>query len=89
MFSKYKNNQVMDIKFRVETKFRMNDVVNNLLDCFPEYDFKKSLYKSINSTIMNIKKSIFSGEKKIETEPDDDFNENPNNIDQLLKDLEK
>ena len=89
MFCKYKNNQVMDIKFRVETKFRMNDVVNNLLDCFPEYDFKKSLYKSINATIMNIKKSIISGENKIGTEPDDDFSENPNNIDQLLKDLEK
>ena len=38
---------------------------------------------------MNIKKSIISGENKIETEPDDDFSENPNNIDQLLKDLEK
>ena len=43
----------------------------------------------INATIMNIKKSIISGENKIETEPDDDFSENPNNIDQLLKDLEK
>ena len=38
---------------------------------------------------MNIKKSIISGENKIGTEPDDDFSENPNNIDQLLKDLEK
>ena len=79
----------MDINYRVVNKFRMNDVVNYLLDCFPPVEIKKSLFKSINMTIMNIKKSMISGEKNIIQEPDNDFSENPNDIDDLIKNLEK
>ncbi len=59
LFCKYKNSQKMEIKFKVENNFLIDNVVNNLLDCFPEYAFKKSLYKSINATIMNIKKKYY------------------------------
>ena len=58
LFCKYKNRDTMIINFRVENQFRIDNVVNNLLECFPEEDIKQSLFQSINRNIEGLKRSI-------------------------------
>lgn len=82
LFCKYKNSQVMTISAMVEKKFRMDNVINNLLDSFPENDVKQSIYKSINTSIINFKKV------KPNTE-DDDFSGDENEVNNLLQKLKK
>ena len=81
LFCKYKNSQIMTINAKVEKKFRMDNVINNLLDCFPENDVKQSIYQSINNTIINFKR------KKPENN-DDDFSGDENEVDNIIKKLE-
>ena len=61
LFCKYKNSQKMEIKFKVENNFLIDNVVNNLLDCFPDSDARQSLYQSINRTISDLRQSINFG----------------------------
>ena len=81
LFCKYKNSQIMTINAKVEKKFRMDNVINNLLDCFPENDVKQSIYQSINNTIINYKR------KKPEND-EDDFSGDENEVDNIIKKLE-
>ena len=52
LFCKYNSSQMMTIYEVVEKKFRLNDVINYLLDCFPNNDVKQSLYNTINASIV-------------------------------------
>jgi hypothetical protein len=81
LFCKYKNLQIMTIKDKVEKKFRMDNVINNLLDCYPENEVKQSIYQSINNTLINYKR------KKPEKD-DDDFSGDENEIDNNIKKLQ-
>ena len=81
LFCKYKNSQIMNINAKVEKKFRMDNVIYNLLDCFPENDVKQSIYQSINNTIINFK-------RKEPEDDDDDFSGDENEVDNMIKKLE-
>ena len=81
LFCKYKNLQIMTINDKVEKKFRMDNVINNLLDCYPENEVKQSIYQSINNTLINYKR------KKPEKD-DDDFSGDENEIDNNIKKLQ-
>ena len=81
LFCKYKNSQIMTINTKVEKKFRMDNVINNLLACFPENDVKQSIYQSINNTIINYK-------RKEPENDDDDFSGDENEVDNMIKKLE-
>ena len=61
LFCKYKNSRTMEIKFKAEYNFVIDNVVNNLLDCFPDSDVRQSLYQSINKTIADLRHSINFG----------------------------
>ena len=61
LFCKYKNSRIMEIKFKAEYNFVIDNVVNNLLDCFPDSDVRQSLYQSINKTIADLRHSINFG----------------------------
>ena len=61
LFCKYKNSRIMEIKFKAEYNFVIDNVVNNLLDCFPYSDVRQSLYQSINKTIADLRHSINFG----------------------------
>ena len=76
LFCKYKNSKVMTINAMVEKKFRMDNVINNLLDSFPDNDVKQSVYKSINNSIINFKN---------EPKKDEDFTGDENEINTLIR----
>lgn len=61
LFCKYKNSRTMEIKFKTEYNFVIDNVINNLLDCFPDSDVRQSLYQSINKTIADLRQSINFG----------------------------
>ena len=61
LFCKYKNSRIMEIKFKAEYNFVIDNVVNNLLDCFPKSDLRQSIFQSINKTIVNLRNSINPG----------------------------
>lgn len=81
LFCKYKNSQIMTINAKVEKKFRMDNVINNLLDCYPENDVKQSIYQSINNTIINFKR------KEQENDDEDDFSGDENEVDTMINKL--
>ena len=81
LFCKYKNSQIMTINAKVEKKFRMDNVINNLLDCYPENDVKQSIYQSINNTIINFKR------KEQENDDEDDFSGDENEVDTIINKL--
>ena len=81
-FCKYKNEEKMEIKSSIAKKFWMKDVVDTLLNCFPETDIKESIYKNITETL------IIEGEKisKIESnEFTGDIQEQNSTISNLIK----
>ena len=81
LFCKYKNSQIMKINAKVEKKFRMDNVINNLLDCYPENDVKQQIYQSINNTIINFKR------KEQENDDEDDFSGDENEVDTMINKL--
>lgn len=85
LFCKYKDSQVMTISAKVEKKFRMDNIINNLLDSFPENDVKQSLYKTINTSIINFggKNSPGKGDE------DDDFCGGDDEVNTLVNKLKK
>ena len=81
IFCKYKNSQVVTINNVAEVKFRMENVINNLLDCFPEDDVKQSIYKSVKASIITFKKE--------KPEQNDDFTGDEKEVNTLLNKLQK
>ena len=61
LFCKYKNEYKMEIMNKIEGQLTLDDVVSNLLDCFPPSDLRQSIFQSINKTIVNLKNSINYG----------------------------
>ena len=84
LFCKYNSSQIMTINNVVEKKFRLNNVVNNLLDCFPDNDVKQSVYKSINTSIIGFQNK----KNKEKKENDDDFSGDENEVNNLINKLE-
>ena len=80
LFCKYKNSQIMTINAKVEKKFRMDNVINNLLDCYPKNDVKQSIYQR-NNTIINFKR------KEQENDVEDDFSGDENEVDTIINKL--
>ena len=81
LFCKYNSSQIMTINKIVEKKFNLKNVVDSLLECFPNNDIKQSIYDSINNTILQIK------DKKPE-EKNDDFTGDENEVNNLINKLE-
>ena len=81
IFCKYKTPQIMIISAKVEKKFRMDNVINNLLDSFPDNSVKQSIYKSINVSIINFKKK--------QDKPDNEFDGDEKEVKNLIQKLEK
>ena len=81
VFCKYNNSQYITINNVAVSKFNMNNVINNLLDCFPETDVKQSIYKSINASIITFK-------KKEKSEQNDDFSGDENEVNTLINKLQ-
>ena len=81
LFCKYNSSQIMTINKIVEKQFNLKNVVDNLLECFPNNDKKQSIYESINNTILQIK------EKKHE-ENNDDFTGDKKELNNLINKLE-
>ena len=81
LFCKYNSSQIMTINKIVEKQFNLKNVVDNLLECFPNNDKKQSIYESINNTILQIK------EKKPE-ENNDDFTGDEKEVNNLINKLE-
>ena len=84
LFCKYKDSQIMTISAKVEKKFRMDNIINNLLDSFPENDIKQSIYKSINTSIIN-----FRDNNSPKEEDDDDFCGKENEVNTLVTKLKQ
>ena len=61
LFCNYKNEYKMDIMYKLEGQLTLDNVVNNLLDCFPKSDLRQSIFQSINKTIVNLRNSINPG----------------------------
>ena len=59
----------------------MDNVINNLLDCYPENDVKQWIYQSINNTIINFKR------KEQENDDEDDFSGDENEVDTMINKL--
>jgi hypothetical protein len=81
IFCKYKNSQIITVNGTIENKFRMENVINNLLDCFPNNDVKQSIYQSIKSSIKNIGNQN-EGQN-------DDFSGNKNEVNNMVNKLQK
>lgn len=81
IFCKYKNSKIITVNGTIENKFRMENVINNLLDCFPNNDVKQSIYQSIKSSIKNIGNQN-EGQN-------DDFSGNKNEVNNMVKKLQK
>ena len=84
LFCKYKDSQVMTISAKVEKKFRMDNIISNLLDSFPENDVKQSIYQSINTSIIN-----FKSNNPPKNEDDDDFSGDENEVNTIVNKLKK
>ena len=83
LFCKFKNTEVITIHGYVEKKFRMENIINNLLECFPENDIKQSVFESINTCLFNFQKQ---DKKEI---VDDDFAGNEEEVNTLMIKLQK
>ena len=83
IFCKYKNKDIITVNGTIENKFRMENVINNLLDCFPNNDVKQSIYQSIKSSIRNI------GNQNQGQNDNDDFSGNSNEVNNMVNKLQK
>ena len=81
LFCKYNSSQIMTIYEVVEKKFRLNDVINYLLDCFPDNDVKQSLYNTINASIVDFR-------NKKNKEKEDDFSGDEKEVNTLINKLQ-
>ena len=81
LFCKYNSSQMMTIYEVVEKKFRLNDVINYLLDCFPDNDVKQSLYNTINASIVDFR-------NKKNKEKEDDFSGDEKEVNTLINKLQ-